>query len=143
MKEQFVPYELSLKLKELGFNEPCFATYRNEACTGSPFEYNLDYHTKVQFDNNLCPKNSEYINDWISAPTYQQAFDFFREKCNIQTWISSKTNEDGSVIFIPHGRRIPDITKKGLIVDIIEYSTHKTYQDAVLTCLKKLIEITN
>ena len=24
MKKQFVPYEIALKLKELGFDEPCF-----------------------------------------------------------------------------------------------------------------------
>ena len=27
MKEQFIPYELALELKELGFNEECFGTW--------------------------------------------------------------------------------------------------------------------
>ena len=27
MKEQFIPYEQALELKELGFNEPCFAIW--------------------------------------------------------------------------------------------------------------------
>lgn len=26
MEKEFVPYELAVKLKALGFNEPCFAT---------------------------------------------------------------------------------------------------------------------
>lgn len=30
MQEQFVTYEIALKLKELGFNEPCFAYYDEE-----------------------------------------------------------------------------------------------------------------
>ena len=29
MKEQFVTYEIALKLKELGFDEPCIAYYFN------------------------------------------------------------------------------------------------------------------
>ena len=28
MKEQFVTYEIALKLKELGFDKPCFGYYR-------------------------------------------------------------------------------------------------------------------
>lgn len=30
MEEQFVPYELALKLKELGFDERCLAGYYND-----------------------------------------------------------------------------------------------------------------
>ena len=30
MKEQFVTYEIALKLKELGFDEPCCALFRHE-----------------------------------------------------------------------------------------------------------------
>ena len=28
MKKEFVPYELAVKLKELGFDEPCLGNYR-------------------------------------------------------------------------------------------------------------------
>ena len=30
MREQFIPYEQALNLKELGFDEPCFATYNSD-----------------------------------------------------------------------------------------------------------------
>lgn len=60
MEEQFVPYELALKLKELGFKEDCFRYYNVHGELGNSF--NLS--TTV-------------------APLWQQAFDWFREKHNI------------------------------------------------------------
>ena len=30
MNKEFVPYELAVKLKQLGFDEPCFARFNNE-----------------------------------------------------------------------------------------------------------------
>jgi hypothetical protein len=56
MGKEFIQYEQALALKELGFNEPCFAWY---GPTG-------------------------IFNDWDKtdtiAPLYQQAFRWFREK---------------------------------------------------------------
>ena len=64
MKEQFIPYELALELKELGFNEPCFACYLTDKFL------NVEY-TKKQF---------HFHGQVASAPLWQQVFDFFREK---------------------------------------------------------------
>jgi hypothetical protein len=54
--KDFIPYEQALELKELGFDEPCFAWF---GPTG-------------------------IFNDWDTtdtvAPLYQQAFRWFREK---------------------------------------------------------------
>ena len=30
MEKEFVPYELALRMKELGFDEPCFGYYNNK-----------------------------------------------------------------------------------------------------------------
>jgi hypothetical protein len=84
MKEQFVTYEIALALKELGFDKPCFATYKKNAChSKTPFEYDIDFHTKVEMSSGVIPKNSDYINDWVSAPIYQQVIDWFIEKHDI------------------------------------------------------------
>lgn len=67
MKEQFTDYETAKMLKELGFNQPCYARYNDDilgenACMGS-----LDHNT----DN----------ADWVtSAPLYQQAEQWLWEK---------------------------------------------------------------
>src|SRR5690606_12554873 len=60
---QFVPYELAVKLKELGFDEGCFGTYLWEV-----LEIGLDI------------PNDEYFT---RAPLWQQAFDWFIEEHNL------------------------------------------------------------
>jgi len=66
MNKEFVPYEPSLALKELGFDEPCFGYYNYN---GTHF---FDYKPKTD-DKNLT-----------KAPLYQQAFRWFREKYNLR-----------------------------------------------------------
>ena len=59
----FVPYEQALALKELGFDEPCLGWYSKD---GTFYEGKMTIHQGL-----------------LSAPLYQQAFSFFREKYNI------------------------------------------------------------
>jgi hypothetical protein len=87
MKKLFVPFELSLLLKERGFNEPCFAKYSLglEEDNYKELQFHIDYsqeNDKGQFipiENNFMAKtlkNSDhpYVP---SAPLYQQAIDWF------------------------------------------------------------------
>ena len=75
MKEQFVTYEIALKLKELGFNEPCLGIFdfTKEVYTGSKPEH-FDSQEKVQyiFGNEK--------NQVILAPLWQQAIDFLKTR---------------------------------------------------------------
>jgi hypothetical protein len=48
MNREFAPYEPSLNLKELGFNEPCFAWYDGRY----PSSINQDY----------CKNSEEWLN---------------------------------------------------------------------------------
>jgi hypothetical protein len=127
MEKEFIPYEQALQLKALGFDESCL-------------KYYVD--TKL-IDNSLGLTNSycNWVDNQCLSPLYQQAFRWFRDKHNLHTWITSKTIGESDVVFIPHGRTIPDTTQKGLVVDIIPYVTCKKEEDAELECLKKLIEI--
>jgi hypothetical protein len=60
MEKEFVPYELAVKLKALGFDEPCFGAYHNE--------------------NYLDLKSEEYDYSYaVKSPTFSQAFRWFRE----------------------------------------------------------------
>lgn len=120
MEKEFVPYELALRLKALGFNEPCFGTWRRNL-----FEYNIDFHTKVQLDHNLCPKNSEYVNDWISSPTFSQAFKWFRDEYNLHCGINTHTSSTNQITYV---------------IDF-EFGKKLTYEEAELAALKRLIEI--
>jgi len=68
MEKEFIPYEQALALKELGFNEPCLGYYIE---LRNPQEGIL---TIDKCENNI---------DGVLAPLYQQAFRWFREKCNL------------------------------------------------------------
>ncbi len=59
MEKEFVPYNLALELKELGFDEPCFATWNGGTLDMSLQIPSDDYFTK--------------------APTFSQCFRWFRE----------------------------------------------------------------
>ncbi|GIJ96584.1 hypothetical protein CAPN001_11530 [Capnocytophaga stomatis] len=68
LKDIFVPYEITLKLKEIGFDEPCVAGYC--LCQG--------VHPMIdQMILNVEGNNGNYD---ISAPTYEQVKKWFREK---------------------------------------------------------------
>lgn len=71
MKEIFVPYEVRLKLDEIGFDTPCIAYYGAEINTTYPF--NFQY--KPVLISAITPSESA-----IPAPTWEQVFKWFREK---------------------------------------------------------------
>ena len=72
MREQFVTFEIALKLKELGFDEGCLAVYfKNKFQLVKGFNINnVDLHVANEMDA-------------ILAPLWQQVIDWFREKYNL------------------------------------------------------------
>lgn len=72
MKEQFCSYNIALKLKELGFDEPCIAYYFNRYGDVELFSEFVIDHSKMVFYT-----HSEYET---IAPLWQQAIDWLREK---------------------------------------------------------------
>lgn len=72
MNEDYVSYELAVKLKECGFDEPC-DSYYNKACAADD-EY---WHTKRE---ELINWNGLGSDCQISAPTLWQAQKWLREK---------------------------------------------------------------
>jgi hypothetical protein len=113
MEKEFVPYELALELKQLGFDEPCFGVYATKD----------GYVRKSAYDENG------------DAPLYQQAFRWFREKYDLRIWIESNYG----VLKFEHviATTNPNFIGK----QSNDFSSYKTYEEAELDCLKKLIEI--
>jgi len=115
MEKEFIPYEQALALKELGFDEPCLAWYGSEDI----FEISGNY------------KNSTHTIEYcVSAPLYQQAFRWFREKYKLSGLIEIGNQEYSFIIFDEE----KDSRK-------ITSSMNGTYEEAELACLIKLIEI--
>jgi hypothetical protein len=120
MNKEFIPYEQALALKELGFNEPCIATYdEDKEFEIQDFEQNYD-----TFPSHI-----------IAAPLYQQAFRWFRERYNLYGFPKTtfgSMNPKQIVFFyywIKDGEEFTNIKE------------YNTYEEAELACLKKLIEI--
>jgi hypothetical protein len=77
MKKEFLPYQESKDLKELGFNEKCAAHYLGEE--------DEDLELKWEIYRNM----SINMTNLIQAPTYRQAFRFLREKYDLRYSIGS------------------------------------------------------
>jgi hypothetical protein len=126
MNKEFVPYEESLELKELGFDEPCLAQYR---------KYDVGEATlDIGFSKNEIISKFDNLVLFCSTPLYQQAFRWFREKHKLFHSIT-EYNKDGSLI-IKLSKDKVEIFRKMTNFDFTEY------EETELTCLKKLIEIT-
>ena len=118
IESNFVPYQIAVDMKSIGFDEPCFAIY------GKSEGYLFKIHTD-KFDT------VDKLH-FIKAPTYSQAFRFFREKYGLHYIICKNIQMDGygyrEVILIPY-------------MEENENTIFKTYEEAELECLVKLIDI--
>jgi hypothetical protein len=121
MEKEFTPYEQALALKELEFDEPCIKGYTEEYKTLISFS---NTHTNTSVRNTLPTKP-------FTAPLYQQAFRWFREKYSYQSFIPP-SNE---LTYLAY-----DFTLKGF-GGYFKSKQFITYEEAELECLKKLIEI--
>lgn len=130
LKDQFVPYELALKLKGLGFDEKCFGWFNyNQEIQYAPSVVKIDLH-----------------NDYTLAPLWQQAFDWFSIN-GIESWITYDYpfhNQDGTykVSWYNHNTNKHGIIMKDNFKD--RYSGVKSFttkKEAKIACLEQLIEL--
>jgi hypothetical protein len=136
MNKEFIPYDQALALKELGFDEPCFGYYYTLNGKDWNFAEKTEY-SRLDDEMNIGGKFT------ISAPLYQQAFRWFREKHNIQGYIYSSTvrgNVEKTKQFTGYIWNINGIDIPFLSTDARD-ELHDTYEEAELACLIKLIEI--
>lgn len=69
MKQQFVPYELALKLKEKDFDKPCMYPFDKYFYMDTSYVEFIDWNEKYKNIDGFC-----------SAPLWQQVIDWLREK---------------------------------------------------------------
>ena len=124
----FVPYKIALALKELGFDEPCICCYDiEEKALFHCLVNNVKNNTLIDCTIGLNPKED------IKAPTFSQAFRWFREKYNLWNMIYPR---DGWNYTIQEIDNIPSV-----FGDSYHKTEMRTYEEAEIECLKKLIEI--
>jgi hypothetical protein len=125
LEKEFVEYTEALELKQLGFDEPCFGYYE----PNKEFKY---INWEIFKDFPYLAKNSEW-EDLVAAPTYSQAFRWFRKKgYRFSVIIDSPLAEEES-------HYIEIWFEKQFLHE--SHYIYKTYEDAELGLLKKLIEI--
>jgi len=118
IEKEFTPYELALELEQLGFDEPCFAYLKPNVLT---YEITIGEFNEFEYH---------------SAPTYSQAFRWFRNNYRLNTQIAfceySVSSENAWKFTLDNPTNIQ-----------IWNGKFNTYEEAELACLKKLIEIAN
>lgn len=129
MEEQFIPYELASELKGLGFNGECFGAFTKRGkfkrCTS-------DYWTNESLEalQDYFGKQSYYC----LASLWQQAFDWFRDTYNLHTLIHHFTHQ-------PIGKEVWKDCYQYFINGTAYHPYYRTYQEARLACLQKLIKL--
>ena len=127
IEKEFIPYEQALELKELGFNQPCFAFYGLSRDDYKTIRLSIFQNLKTDYLPDI-----HHLDVTCDAPLYQQAFRFFREKYGLHYIICKNIQMDGygyrEVILIPY-------------MEENENTIFKTYEEAELACIRKLIEI--
>ena len=113
MKNEFVPYDIALAMKELGFDEPCFGCYREDKMF-------------------LFGRTSDNTSTWTLAPLYQQAFRWFREEYVLDGKPEYFLND--WYCYIINDMKGEDNSRK-------LFTEFPTYEEAQDACLRKLIEI--
>ena len=113
MEKEFVPYDIALAMKELGFDEPCLFRYtaQKDLTNGGCYDNSSPSDAMLTAD--------EIHESHILAPLYQQAFRWFREK------LKESAIE-------PY-----DMVKN------YSYNMKVSWEEAQDACLKKLIETVN
>ncbi len=139
--KDFTLYPESFELKQLGFDEPCFAYYKDGRITGVNKWDREDWGFHVITNKDITSVTSEIV----IAPTYSQAFRFFREKYGL------KHDIDDDNVGTKFYYKIRSYTDKfDNYNDIIKPMREErdwskiefySYKEAELECLIKLIEL--
>ena len=117
MDEIFVPYDLALKLKDIGFNESCIATFDNSK------------NKMFAILNNVQRKNTTFEHI-VTAPSWEQVFEWFRNTHNLEGMVKS-FKEGGEVTWLYSVQEVGKVSSY-----MIEKNTYIT---ARYKCIKKLI----
>jgi hypothetical protein len=132
LENNFVPKQIAIDMRSIGFDEPCFGFYIGDIIR-------LTLYTDCGWKNSTIPYSTQ--EELLTTPLYQQCFRWFREKYNIVHTVYS--NASGYMWELHYntergGTHICDSAESG---DCEMSGMFTTYEKAEIKCLKKLIEI--
>ena len=126
MEKEVVPYEESLALSQIGFVQSCWHAYHDLT-----FPSKEDKH-KLETVHNLTSYTEPYAHQYVNpvlAPTYSQAFRWFREKHKLISGVRTYFNIDFFYeIYVSVSHEITS-------------DSYNTYEEAELACLREMIKL--
>ena len=128
MKDLFLPYQQSLELRELGFDEICLTHYWGENILNEAYGGWM--------------KNSN--TKYVMAPTWEQAFKWLRENYDWQHSIEPTADQHSHKLGYNYwiwnyktGEEYHSMPKNRPSGDWV----YETYEKAQLTCLNEIIKL--
>jgi hypothetical protein len=134
----FVPYQIALDMRSIGFDEPCLASWIYKTKERIPTLYGCGA-LLFKTDGLITNQTEDII---CSAPTFSQAFRWFREngyyhQIEIR---SGKHPLKAKYTFSIYGKDFYDeYPKEYAWID--DFPVFKTYEEAEFECIKELIKI--
>jgi hypothetical protein len=128
IENNFVPYHIAFDMKSIGFDEPCIASFTQSMRFDICEQNGLGWETIT---------NDGYIKEYpkaCTAPTYAQAFRFFRNNYKLHSHINSDNSWN-----ISGG--IWDLNGYKDSRYDLDSDAYKSYPEAELACLIALINI--
>ena len=138
MIQSLVTVDIASELKKIGFDEPCVFSYRNDniylegsASVGFALDpNNADFVAAIE---QLCEFSNRDISDWVTIPTYEQVFAWFRKKGLFHSITIVEDLIEGNIFF--------DSEIRNTDADIVTMFTGGAYEEAREELLKRLIKI--
>jgi hypothetical protein len=137
MKKEFVTYNIALRLKALGFNEPCLAFYQTEYVEVTPQLVDDDYEYKMT-GFRTC-KNSEIPDHYVAAATLRQAFEWFRARNLFSTINIDQTMEPKFCYSIIKYNQDQDGQFDWQTI-VFNSDLERSYELAEVSCIEKLCD---
>lgn len=144
---EFIPYEQALILKELGFDEKCYAYYAKHLKFELTFFENARAfwctNSHASYFTHIFKRKEKSVN--CTAPTFSQAFKWFRDKHKLNICFSYW---NGYTKMLPESRwykfECYIIPESGLSISVRMNDTtlFEKHEDAELACLLQMIKLT-
>lgn len=123
IKKEFVPYELALRLKQLGFTDRCFGRY---------FKGELGVSSMYDFKN---------ADDIVNAPTFSQVFRWLRENHDLDGETNRYSPSYGEAkIFGVDLIYLAVINGEVFFPELEGMTLFYSREEAEIACLEKMIE---
>jgi hypothetical protein len=119
MKDQFLSHEDSKKLRQMGFDEPCFGHYT----------------VKKELKLGICDVQGEHTHQ-VSAPIHSQAIDFLEKLTGYYIIPHNKTINDKKI----YSYNIVDFNGD-IIIDSFQIGSYSTPRESKDSCISEFIDL--